>query len=373
MENSWKDLFEAAGPVPNQWINEWKKTRKVIGFFCSYIPEEIIIAADILPVRMNARGHHDTSDSDGLLSNLNCTFCRYTLDKGLKHQYDFLDGMISYNSCDHVRRTYDNWKYKLKMPFMHFLSIPHHVSDRALKWFIKELNSLKNAIENHFNIQITDEKLNQAIKTMNQLRKVLQDASDLRKEEVPKITGTEAEVLSIAASAMPKKTCIQMVQKAVDECKQRPGIENKPRIMVLGSIIDDYKYIQTIEDMGAIVVTDYNCFGTKYYTNLVKENGSPIEQLAERYLRNLPCPRMICPDSDHSVRLEKIKKFIKEYYVDGVVLESLKFCDLWSGEIYMLIKDLKALGVPTLEVEREYVFTGLGQLKTRVQAFIERL
>jgi benzoyl-CoA reductase subunit C len=105
----------------------------------------------------------------------------------------------------------------------------------------------------------------------------------------------------------------------------------------------------------------------------VKEGIAPLDALTERYLLRSPCPRMIDERTDHDVRLQLIKNLIKEYYVDGVIFERMSMCDLWSGEIFMLQNELKELGVPTLILERDYIISGVGQMKTRSQAFIEVL
>ena len=368
-----EDFLEAAGPVPTKRINEWKKDKKTIGFFCSYVPEEIIHAANILPVRINARGHHETDLGDGLLSRINCTFCRTTLDKALKGGYDFLDGLVSLNSCDHVRRTFDNWIHEKSPKFTYFLSVPHHASAEAIEWYEKEIQMFKNKLQESFKVEITEDKLKNSIKVFNETRKLLKILYDKRKEEDLKITGKEAFAITISSTALPRETFNQMLSKFLETYNSRPVLEPKARLLVVGSLIDDPEYIQMIEDMGAIVVSDAQCFGSKYFWNLVDENKEPIRALSERYLTKPACPRMIGDSVDHSTRLAFLKNMIKEYYVDGVVFESLKFCDLHSGDNYMYIKELKDLGVPVLVLDREYTLSGAGQMKTRVQAFLEVL
>ncbi|MHA1894088.1 MAG: 2-hydroxyacyl-CoA dehydratase subunit D [Candidatus Helarchaeota archaeon] len=368
-----ENFFEAAGPVPTKWMNEWKKENKILGFFCSYIPEEIIHAAGILPIRINARGHHETDLGDGLLSRLNCTFCRTTLDKALKGEYDFLDGLISLNSCDHVRRTFDNWTKTHTPDHAYFLSVPHHADAEAIEWYEKEIKIFKDKLEKDFSVKITEDKLKESIKLFNQTRILLKQLYDKRKEEELRITGTEAFAITISSTALPREKFNEMLSKFLESYDSRPVLENKARLLVSGSLIDDVEYIKLIESMGSIVVTDSQCFGSKYFWNLVDENKEPIRALSERYLTKPACPRMIGNNVDHNQRLEYLKSMIKEFYVDGVVFESLKFCDLHSGENYMFMKELKKLGVPFLILDREYTLSGTGQMKTRVQAFLEVL
>ena len=368
-----EDFYEAAGPVPTRYINEWTKDKKSIGFFCSYVPEELIHAAGILPIRMNARGHPETDMGDGLLSRINCTYCRSTLDKALKGDYDFLEGLVALNSCDHARRTFDNWAHEKPMKFTHFLSVPHHATEEALEWYEQEIIRLKASLQDHFKVDITPDKLKNSIKVFNESRKLLKDLYEKRKEEQLKITGTEAFAITIASTALPREQFNQMLSKFLETYETRPVLPNKTRLMVIGSIIDDVEYIKLIESMGAHVVTDAQCYGSKYFWNLTDESKDPIKALSERYLNKPACPRMLGDEVGHETRLAYVKDMIKNYYVDGVVLESLKFCDLHSGENYMLMDEFKKLGVPFLVLDREYALTGAGQMKTRVQPFLEVL
>lgn len=366
-------MFEAAADLPNSWITEWKKNKKVIGFLCSYIPEEILYAADLLPIRITGRGHSDSTLADACMSRLNCPFARYLLDSALSGKLDFLDGAIAYNSCDHVRRMFDNWRLRHQPPFYHFVSIPHRTDELALKWFKAELTNLKTHIESHFKVNITDAALTNAIKVYNKTRELLSSLYDLRKKDAPPISGTEVAAIMTAAMSMPKDAFNTQLDQLLEELEGKEGRGDLPRLMIVGSLVDNPDYVKIIEDLGASVVTDSHCFGSKYFWNKVNEDKPPLDALTERYLLQSPCPRMIDEQTGHQTRLDHVKSLIKEFYVDGVVFERMTMCDLWSGEIYMLQKELKDLGVPTLILERDYIISGVGQMKTRSQAFIEVL
>ncbi len=367
------EKMSEANQLPNSWITEWKKTKKVVGYLCSYIPEEILYAAKVLPIRVTARGHSDSTLADACMSRLNCPFARYLLDMVLAGKLDFLDGIIAYNSCDHVRRMFDNWRLRHEPPFYHFLSIPHHTDALAMKWFRDELVSFKKHLEAHFKVNISDKDLLNAIKIHNKTRDLLTALYDLRKEEAPKVKGYEIAAIMTACMSMPKDQFNPLLTQLLDELKERDGYSGLPRIMVVGSLVDNPEYIKVIEDIGSIVVADSHCFGSKYYLYNVKEDQNPLNALTERYLLKSPCPRMLDEATGHEVRLNLIKDMIKTNFVDGVVFERMAMCDLWSGEIYMLQKELKELGVPTLALERDYILSGVGQMKTRSQAFIEVL
>ncbi|MHA1311086.1 MAG: 2-hydroxyacyl-CoA dehydratase subunit D [Candidatus Helarchaeota archaeon] len=360
--------------VPNEFINtNIEKGKKVVGYICTLIPEEIIYAAGVLPIRIIPYGHNDTTLADGYMTNLNCSFSRNVLDKVFHNDYDFLEGVVFCNSCDHMRRMSDNWRFKKSPPFVQFMSIPHLGDQTAIKWFKEEIIKFKKSLEAHFGVDITDDKLRSVIRTYNRTRDLLRKLYDFRKLEAPKIWGHEVVSILGAAMVYPKEEFNKKLESFLEKLDDKKGIENLPRIMIIGSEIDDPEYIKLIEDQNSIVVSDYNCFGLKYFAMNVDENKDPIDALTERYLFKHPCPRGLGPKLGHNTRLEIIKNLIKDYYIDGVILERIKMCDLWAGETYLLDNELRDLGVPTLILEREYFLSGIGQTKTRIQAFLEML
>ena len=170
---------------------------------------------------------------------------------------------------------------------------------------------------------------------------------------------------------MPKNQYNTMLQQLLDDLGSTDGISgHKARLMLVGSALDDPEWVRIIEALGGLVVTDALCFGARYFAAAVDEKRAPLEALTERYLSRVPCPRMA---DGYRARVEYIKEMVETYHLDGLILERIKFCDLWSGEAFMLRSDLKELGIPFLELEREYILSGAGAMKTRVQAFIESI
>ena len=140
--------------------------------------------------------------------------------------------------------------------------------------------------------------------------------------------------------------------------------------MLAGSMLDDPDYIKIIEDLGGLVVTDSYCLGPRYFWNNVDETRNPLDALTDYYMSRVSCPRMAGRQSE---RVEYIVELIKEFNVDGVILQRMKFCALWWAEIFIIRKKLKELNIPFLDLEREYMLSGVGAMKTRVQAFMEVL
>ncbi|MFX1392779.1 MAG: 2-hydroxyacyl-CoA dehydratase subunit D [Promethearchaeota archaeon] len=366
------EKFAEAIPLQNPWIDNWKKEGKnILGYFCSYIPDEIIHAANILPFRIRARGCTDTPMGDAYLTNTACSFTRCCLEMANRKQYNFLDGIVSCNSCDQIRRLYDNLRYKTPFPFQHFLSVPGNISEITIDWFKHELTKFKESLEDKFEVDITDNKLRESIKEYNKTRTLLKELYLLRKRESPPISGTEVMNVLLASVSIPREQFNELLTKQLNEASDKENIsDHKARIMLIGSMLDEPEYLKIIEDLGGLIVTDSLCIGTRSFWDLVDETRDPLDALAERYLLKASCPRMA---GEQSERISFIKKLIKDFNVDGVIFQRMKFCPMWWAEIFILRKEMKELGLPFLELEREYVLSGAGAMKTRVQTFMEIL
>ena len=364
--------FTKGDSLLNPWMDDWKKEgKKILGYFCTFIPEEIINAADILPVRIKAKGCTDTPMGDAYMSATTCSFTRCCLEMANRKQYDFLDGIISCNSCDQIRRLYDNIRYKTPFPNQYFLSVPSNVNDITIDYFKYELTKFKNYLEKTFNVDITEEKLKNSIKLYNKSRTLLKELYMLRKKKNPPITGTDIMNILLSGISMPRNQFNELLTTQLKEIEGKEGsLDYKSRIMLVGSMLDDPEYVKIIEDFGGLIVSDAVCIGTKYFWESVDENLDPLDALANRYLSRVSCPRMA---GEQSKRVDFVLNLIKEFNVDGVIFQRMKFCPFWWAEIFVLRDELKKQGVPFLDLEREYFLSGAGAMKTRVQGFMEVL
>lgn len=370
-----QEFTEVAETLVSPALRSWREQGgKVIGSFCSWVPDEIITAAGLVPYRMRATGSTGTELSDTYFSLINCSYPRHCLNVALRGEYDFVDGVIFLNTCDHVRRIYDNWKRQVTTaPFLHFISLPKKAEEPQVEWYREELVIFKEALEKHFGVEITDERLWAAIKLHNEIRRLQRKLYELRKGKNPPISGTESLAVTVASTAMPRERYNELLRELLDELSEADGITDyRARLMIVGGILDDPAYIKVIEDQGALVVTDSLCFGTRILWNDVKEGtDDPIGVIARYQITERPsCPRMF---GTHMKRIDFVKGMIKDFNVDGVIGERLLFCDFWIGEHFMLKKEYKKMGMPFLHLDREYILGGVGQLRTRVQAFLESI
>ena len=371
---AFQEFSDAAETLVNPVLQHWKdQGGKVIGYFCSTVPEEIITAAGLTPFRMRATGSTGTGESDAFYSSINCSFPRHCFNQVLTGDFKFLDGIVCVNSCDHVRRIYDNWKRFVPTDFIEMMSLPRKTGPDQVGWYTEELAMLKDKVGKHFGVEITDDRLWKAIKLHNETRRLQKKLYELRKQEKPPITGAETLAVMVAGTAMPKEQYNEKLRELLDELSgtEGPG-GHRARLLIVGGILDDPAYIKVIEDQGGLVVTDSTCFGSRLMWVEVDENASdPISALAQYYLTDRPsCPRMY---GEHDNRAQYVIDMCREFNCDGVIGERLIFCDSWLVEHYMLGQDLKAAGIPMLKLDREYLTSGIGQLRTRVQAFLETM
>lgn len=345
------------------------KGKKVVGWLCLYVPEEILHAAGAFPVRIMG-GARETPTANSYLYSNNCSFVRNCLEQGLQDHYRSLDGLVTFNTCDHIRRLFDVWKRYLRLPFMQVLSLPYKVTDSSVSYYRGELARMKKGLEETFGVKITDEALRESIALYNRTRTLLKSLYELRKAESPPISGTEALQVILAGMVMPREEYNRCLERLLERLKgARGNHDGKIRLLLLGSELEDPGYIQLIEELGGVVVVDDLCNGTRYFEGQVETTGDPLDALASRYLTRAPCPRL----RPSSRRVARLQELARDWQVQGVIYQSIKFCDLHSG-VFPVIRDgFQEVGLPVLSLQREYGMAGLGQMKTRVQAFYENL
>ena len=369
-----QEFTRAAETIVNPEVKKWKdQGGKIIGYFCSAMPVEMITAAGFLPFRARATGSTGTELSDAYFGSINCSFPRHALNMALKGEYDFLDGLIIFNSCDHIRRLYDHWIRQIKTPFVKIISLPRKDEPAQVEWFRSELSILRERMQEHFKVEITDDRLREAIALHNKSRRSQRALYDLRKKDKPPITGAEMLAITVAGTAMPPELFNLLLSELLHDISKMSGHSDyRARLMLIGGELDNPEYIKVIESQGGLVVTDALCFGSRTLWKDVNENiADPLTALAQYYVADRPsCARMY---TKYEKRVDYIRNMIKDFKVDGVIFERLTFCETWGFEQYSIVNDFKEWKIPLLCVDREYTLSGVGQLRTRVQAFLETL
>ena len=366
--------------MENRYIKEWQKDgKKVIGYYCTYIPDELLDAGGFLPFRIRATGNKSTELGDMYMVRFTCSFVRATLDLALKGGLDFLDGYLICNSCDHSRRRYEIFDMRVfnnregftKEVPRFYLSVPHIISEEAFDWFRKETGELKHELEEQYQIKITNEQLENSIRIYNENRTLLKKIYDLRLENTPKLTAGEALQISLANSSIPKAMANKELKRLLTFLEEREGIKREgKRILLSGSIVDDVEFLDLIENAGGLIVSDLMCFGFRNSIDNVDLQGDPLEQISRRTYFRMSCPRMM---DDHEKRWQFLKKEIKRANVDGVILQRINNCDLHGCDNMLFEHELKELDIPVFNIDREYFQTDSSRLQTRIEAFLEML
>ena len=257
---------------------------------------------------------------------------------------------------------------------MYMLPVPHVMDPDgdALKWYREEVTKLIEAVEDYFGVTITSERLADAIAVYNESRRLIRKMYDLRTKDDPPISGAEALTVVVAGTRMPKRDFNTLMSGFLEEAEGRKnGHQGKVRLLVGGSPMDDTEFIEHIESLGAVVVTDTLCYGARSNWDLTDEKGDPFEALTDRYFNHVPCPRMA---GEFNKRFDFVKKQAERAKIDGAVLEAIKFCDFHAGDNALFRNELEKAGIPTLELERQYgPLADAGRIRTRAQAFIERI
>jgi len=360
------------GKNPQRVAREAKAAgKKVLGYRCLYVPEEIMDAAGILPFPVH--GTPETiSLADAYFQPNICEFIRNVFDLALKGKLDFLDGLVLCNTCDAVRKLYDHWNEYIKTPFCYFINNPQkQFTELGYEYQYQEMVKFKEAIEGLVGATVSDKSLNESIRLHNETKSLLKQVYDCRKQDPPRISGEEALEIVMGAIVLPKARANQLLRQLIDELKQprQHPLVPAPRIMITGSIIDHPALIKMVEESGATVVADDLCTTTRYFWYPVKENKDPLAALARNATEKPVCACMHPAEA----RLEYMLDLVKEYNVQGIIYVNLMYCDPFLYEGVLFKKKFEERGIPTMLLETEHTPSGIGQLKTRVQAFLEML
>ncbi len=362
-----KEVYEKR----HEYAQDWQagNEKKVMGYFCTYIPEEILYAADVLPVRI--LGSHEPQDvTEPHIFAMFCPFCRDCLAQGLLGRYDYLNGIMISQSCLHIRQAYTSWDIHMPREFSYFLPMPHHIqSSRAGPYLRAELETFKKAVEEWTGNTINDEDLDRGIGIVNENRALLRQIYEMRRSENPPITGLEAMYLVVSSQLMDKREHTGWLKELIPQLENRTLPDTGERLMILGSENDDVEFISLFESLGATFVIDDHCTGSRYFWNNVEPLEDRLAAIADRYIRRPACPTKDWPKR---TRIDHIMNLAREYGVQGVVLLQQKFCDPHELDIPPIKEAFKKEGIPTLFLELD-VTVPVGQVKIRGEAFLEIL
>ena len=378
-----EDLLQQAN---NALITQAKADGKVcVAYTCENVPEPLLNLDRAVSIRLSAPNTGSIDIATYYMTNLLCEPSRALLERAIEGGFNFADCVITPDGCTMMNRCVENMELLKTMGkdnpnfFHEYMEIAFKNTEEDVDLAVLQCtNHVLTPLKEKYGIDTSDAAIRKAVGEHNRVCRVIRAISEFRKEEKPRITGYEFHVLCLATYVCPKYLIIDKLEETLEELKTREPDEKswRARVLVVGSETDDSGFIKLIEEQGAFVCCDRFCFGS--YPGRVpielSDEEDALRQVCRHYIQHCHCPRMMSMDKVYG-RKKYVADLAKEYRADGVIYNQVKFCDPWAYErtlgSSMLHQDY---GYPVLSIDRPYnVSSSVGQLRTRVQAFVESI
>ncbi len=346
------------------------KDSKAIGFFCLYVPEELLHAAGFLPLRLMGTLIKMSHVQAHLPSNC-CHLVKSSLESLLQGELDFLQGVVFTQSCDSMQELSDIWVYQRRLPIHFNLMVPTNLDSEHSRTYLKEeMERFKEFLESHSG-KITPEKMKSSIRLFNRIREKLGEIyAHRRKGLTPWSGGFFAEIVR-AGYLTDRTRYLELLEELLNALPEQAA-EKKDLVPVYlsGNMTHSESYFSLIEDAGAMVVQDNLCTGARTLRLMVPEDVDPMEGLTQRYFTSFFCPTKHQGSRAHE---ETLLREVQESGAQGVIFLLYKYCEAHYFDYPDLKAALESKGIPCLLLDVEDPSQSLGQLKIRLQAFVEML
>ncbi len=358
-------------------ILEFRKNGgKMIGTFCIFVPDEIALAAGVLPLPLCGGSGWAVSYADKLFPRDICPLIRSTFGMALSKTCPYAsleDFAVGETTCDAKKKTWDLLGMKV-------MEVPQRRNEADRNLWLEEVYRFKGMVEELSGITVTADGLLETIKLVNQKRSALQQIDEFRKLDAPPISGLDALLVAQVSMNQDIHAFIKDTQALIEELQERvdKGIsaysEQGKKILLAGSPspMGYAKVHHIVENSGLQIVADESCTGLRYFRDLVNEDLNDLDEMmkavADRYF-GIDCACF----SPNSERIENIQKLIKDYNVKGVVQSILQYCHTYNVEAKIVEKSLKKIGIPSIKIVTDYSQEDIGQIRTRIEAFAELL
>ena len=354
-----------------------------LGYTCYHIPECLLNVGNCFSVRLRAPNTGSIDIATYYMSNYTCEYARALVERGIEGGYQFLDAMIGVDACSMMNRAMEHFEI-LKVNdkpnfFVTHCDIPFKVTDYTLDSYVKQMRlRVLDVLTEKYGVDTSEEAIREAVKEHNEVCSIISEIAEMRKAENPIITGYEFHVLNLVSYTCPKKLILPYLRETLKELKKRkPDKENpfRARVAIVGSEVDDPSLTKLIEGCGALVVSDRYCFGSTPGREIIelKDDEPALPQICLHIMQHSECARYIA-DEKVLQRRETADRLAKEYNAEGIIYEQMKYCDYWGFERALVSHIMHdEYGWPVLSIDRLYNNGNSGQLRTRVQAFVESL
>jgi benzoyl-CoA reductase/2-hydroxyglutaryl-CoA dehydratase subunit BcrC/BadD/HgdB len=353
--------------------------KKVVGTYCVFSPHEIAMAADAIPVTLCGTKEEPIAAAEEKLPRNLCPLIKSSYGFAVTDTcpyFYFSDVLLAETTCDGKKKMYELMG---EIKPMHIMNLPPQAEgSENLRYWEGEMNKFKSFLEDSFDREITDQDLRAAIKLGNRERKVMKDLHELNRVKPAPLSGKDMMMAQwLKGFNVDKESGIQLMENLIKETEeminngQSPYTVDTPRILLTGVPIGagSEKVLEVLEESGASVVALENCTGYKGLDRMIDETKEPMTAIAEKYL-STPCSCMTPNDG----RIDLLRRMAKDYQVDGIVDLTWQACHTYNIESYSVGKFVKEeLELPFMQIETDYSDSDRGQIKVRVEAFMEQI
>ena len=354
-----------------------------MGYTCFHIPEVLLNVDNCFSVRLRAPNTGSIDIATYYMSNYTCEFARALLERAIEGGYQFLDALIGVDACSMMNRSMEHFEILQVNDkpnfFVTHTDMPYKITDYTLDSYIRQMRlRVLDRMTEVFGVDTSDAAIRKAVEEHNEVCRIISEISEMRKADKPVITGYEFHVLNLVTYCCPKALILPYLRETLEELKTRKPDKKSPfraRVAIVGSEIDDPSLTKLIEGCGALVVSDRYCFGSTPGREVIEltEDEDALTQICRHYMEVSECARYI---SDEKVLQRRVTadRLAKEFKAEGIIYEQMKYCDYWGFERALVSHVMHdEYGWPVLSIDRLYNNGNSGQLRTRVQAFVESL
>ena len=373
-------LQDAQNELVTQAVNEGKYA---LGYNCYYIPEVLLNLPGCFSSRLRAPRCTSTDVASYYMTNRTCPYARSILERAIEGGYNYLNALFGAECCATMERMEEHFflinPVKNDRFFVTQIDPPMKGDETNLDYYEAQLKlKVVDKLHEEYGIDTSEEAMRKAIEDHNEISRIITEIGNFRKAENPNITGYEFHVIQLVSQVCPKGLILPYLRETAEELKTREPDDRWPfrcKVVLAGSENDDPDFTKLIESCGAEVVADRYCYGAveSRIPIVVKEGQEPLDAIARHYLDTSNCPRFM-PQDTMRARKQRIADLARDYHADGVIVASNKFCEYWSYErVIDTVVLPRDFGLPVCSIEKEYINSASGQLRTRFQAFVESI
>ncbi|MEG0876490.1 MAG: 2-hydroxyacyl-CoA dehydratase family protein [Oscillospiraceae bacterium] len=356
-----------------------------VGYTCYLMPEVLLNLGKCFSVRLRAPNMGSMEIATYYMCNGSCEYSRALLERAMEGNFKFLDCVAGIDICEAMNRCLENMELlqiqdeSKKGFFWSNVDVTCSDDEDSVKHLVEQVTrKVLKPLHENYGVDISDAEIRKAVAEHNEVCRLISEIGEFRKLDNPTITGHEFHILTLASYVCPKYLIVDKLRETLEELKTREPDKKKNfrvKVVIVGSEIDDPDLISLIEDNGALVVADRFCYGSIPGRQVIelKDDEDALTQVVRKYLVDCECPRH-CAAHKVQYRHEHAAQLCKDYNADGIIYEQMKFCTYWSYERTLASHVLpEEFGVPVLSIDRPYRSGNSGQLRTRIQAFVENL